>query len=315
MAGLLVVFSIHAEAQLFGHYTQHMLNKYQFNPAFGGLERSLSVHLSTRSQWTNSTQNPGQQYLSAHLPVYSLNGAVGMQIENESLGLQQHTSAQLSYNYVLKSSVGLFSFGASAGILRIGLNGAGIVTPEGEYNGPIINHNDPELTEQFISGNTVINTLGVYYVGDYLEAGVSMMNFPSRNSGLDPSNLALSPRLTMYIESYFLLGNAGNKVTTSALLMTNESATQLTLSGLGEFGNILAGMSLRGFSSKSLDAINFLIGSQVNKKLRISYSYDYGLSNIQTFSEGSHELQLNYNLNKQIAIGLPPKVIYNPRSL
>ena len=304
-----------AIGQFYGQYTQHMLNKYQFNPAYGGLERSLSVHLSTRSQWTSLTENPGQQYISAHLPVYMLNGGLGIQIENESLGLQSSTSAMASYNYVLQNDLGLFSLGGGVGIMRVGLDGNGIITPDGIYTDTEINHNDPELAEAFINSNSIISNLGIYYAGQMFEAGISWLNFPARASGLDPSNISLDPRLTIYLESFFFLGSPANKVTTSVMMMTNGSATQITTGALGEFGNILAGLSIRGFSSNSIDGLNFIIGSKVNPKLRVSYSYDYGLNSLQSFSEGSHELQLNYNLNKQISWGLPPEIIYNPRSL
>ena len=306
---------VSVDAQFYGHYTQHMLNKYQFNPAFAGLERSLSVHLSTRSQWTNLTENPGSQYISAHMPVYLLNGGIGFQIENESLGLQATTSAMASYNYVLQNNLGIFSFGGGVGFMSLGLEGNGIITPDGIYTETETNHNDPELSESFINSNGIISNMGVYFAGNIFEAGISLLNFPSRASGLDPSNIALDPRLTVYFETYFYLGNPSNKLTTSVMLMTNGSATQVTSGALGEFGNILAGLSIRGFSSKSIDGLNFILGSKVNPKLRISYSYDYGLNNLQNFSEGSHELQINYNLNKQISWGLPSKIIYNPRSL
>jgi type IX secretion system PorP/SprF family membrane protein len=310
-----MILGTQLNAQFYGQYTQHMLNKYQFNPAFAGLERSLSVHLSTRSQWTNLTENPGQQYISAHMPVYMLNGGIGFQVENESLGLQRSTSATLSYNYILQNSLGIFSFGGGVGFMSLGLEGGGIITPDGVYTDTETNHNDPQLNESFINSGSIISNIGVYYAGNLFEGGISLLNFPSRASGLDPSNISLDPRLSIYLESYFFLGNPTSKITTSIMLMTNGSATQITTGALGEFGNILAGLSIRGFSSNSIDGLNFILGSKVNPKLRVSYSYDYGLNSLQNFSEGSHELQINYNLNKQISWGLPPEVIYNTRSL
>lgn len=309
----LTCIGIHA--QLNGYFTQHSLNKYQFNPAFGGLERSLSIHLASRSQWTNLSDNPAQQYLAAHMPAYLLQGGVGIQIQNESQGLFTNTSGSLSYNYILQSSMGLFSFGAAVGITKTSLNGRGITTPDGIYTDIEINHNDPQLSELAINANTLINSVGIYYAGDLFEGGISVLNIPSRRSGLNPSNILFDPIISFYLESFFFVGNQSNRVTPSILLMTNGSATQITTGAIGEFGNILAGLSIRGFSSKSIDGLNFIIGSKVNPKLRISYSYDYGLNSLQVFSEGSHELQINYNLNKQISWGLPPKIRYNPRSL
>ena len=174
---------------------------------------------------------------------------------------------------------------------------------------------DPQYFFSLYQGGTLINSVGIYYAGDLFEGGISVLNIPSRRSGLNPSNILFDPIISFYLESFFFVGNQSNRVTPSILLMTNGSATQITTGAIGEFGNILAGLSIRGFSSKSIDGLNFIIGSKVNPKLRISYSYDYGLNSLQVFSEGSHELQINYNLNKQISWGLPPKIRYNPRSL
>jgi hypothetical protein len=52
---------------------------------------------------------------------------------------------------------------------------------------------------------------------------------------------------------------------------------------------VWAGLSYRTGSSLSL-----ILGLQANKQLLVSYSYDYGLNTIQKYSQGSHELVLNY---------------------
>ena len=52
-----------------------------------------------------------------------------------------------------------------------------------------------------------------------------------------------------------------------------------------------------------------------NEHYTLSYAYDIGLSALRGSHEGTHEILLNYNLNKLIGAGLPPKIIYNPRFL
>jgi hypothetical protein len=39
------------------------------------------------------------------------------------------------------------------------------------------------------------------------------------------------------------------------------------------------------------------------------------MSGLQEVTDGSHEVMLNFNLNKPIGKGKPPKIIYNPRFL
>ena len=49
--------------------------------------------------------------------------------------------------------------------------------------------------------------------------------------------------------------------------------------------------------------------------MRIGYAYDYTTSNFGQFNSGSHEIMINYNLNKVIGNPLPARIIYNPRFL
>ena len=84
---------------------------------------------------------------------------------------------------------------------------------------------------------------------------------------------------------------------------------------IAEFGNILAGIGLRGYNKHSIEGLNIILGMQLSKHLRVTYSYDYGLNSLQTLSEGSHELGMNYNLQKLISWGLPPKNNIQPRNL
>ena len=75
----------------------------------------------------------------------------------------------------------------------------------------------------------------------------------------------------------------------------------------------LAGFGLRGYSSNTLDAISVLGGLQVNPNLRVLYAFDFTLSSIKTVHQGTHELMLNYNLNKKIGGVEREPIIFNPR--
>lgn len=303
-------------AQQAPQYTMHMFHKYQFNPAFGGLERSLSLTTVSRTQWTPITQNPTSQVFSAHLPFYLINGGIGVIVENETLGLEQNTGFQLSYNYVKQTKLGIFSGGLGLGILRKELDGSGIITPEGSYvPGTAINHNDPILPTVGVSGVGLEWRLGVYYVGKYFKSGLSVDNIPSSFVGLEGLNLDITRHYTWYVETRYNLKSRDISLIPSLYVLANAQEIQTTLSCVAEFGNILAGIGIRGFNSRSLDGLNFIMGMQLNKHFRLLYSYDYGLSSLQTVSDGTHEFSLNYNLQKLIDWGLPPKVRYNPRNL
>jgi type IX secretion system PorP/SprF family membrane protein len=52
-----------------------------------------------------------------------------------------------------------------------------------------------------------------------------------------------------------------------------------------------------GASYRTGDAISGLIGFQISKQLRVGYSYDYTLSELQNYNSGSHEISIAYDFN------------------
>jgi hypothetical protein len=49
-----------------------------------------------------------------------------------------------------------------------------------------------------------------------------------------------------------------------------------------------------GLSYRSSSSASALIGVQISPQFLVSYSYDYDLSAIQKYAQGSHEIVLNY---------------------
>jgi len=314
---LMIIFtllSLPVFSQQASMYTQHMFHKYQVNPAYAGLERSLSITLANRSQWTNVNQSPSNQVLSAHLPFYLINGGIGLIMENERIGLENNTNLEISYNYIYRNSLGIFSAGIGLGVIRKQLDGSRIITSEGEY-GTIINHNDPELPIQNVNGNGLDWRIGLYYLGKRFESGLTIENLPVHNINLNELNIDLSTHYSWYFETEINLQEQDLIIHPTLYLIANNQEVQITTSCVAEIGNILAGVGLRGFNSKSLEGLNFIMGMRLNKHTRLYYSYDYGLNSLQSVSDGTHELMINYNLEKLIEWGLPPKVRHNPRHL
>ncbi len=296
-------------------FSQYMFNKYQMNPAYAGFDFSLNVTGVYRSQWNEFATAPTTQSINAHLPLYFLNGAMGISVSNEQLGYFNNTMGTVSYNYVYESSIGLFSAGLKAGFMQSTLNGSALRSPDGEYEGQTFNHNDPTLSEISQSGVGVIYGAGVYFIGDFFEGGLSITELPSQRISLNDTKVELAPYLNFYFESGIYI-NDELTLTPTLLVRTDFVEVQTDLSLVAKLsGNIFGGIGLRGYNSTTIDAAVILAGWRFNEHYTLSYGYDIGLSSLRGSHEGSHEILLNYNLNKLIGAGLPPKIIYNPRYL
>lgn len=295
--------------------SQYMLNKYELNPAYAGLDFSLSVTGMYRSQWNEFTNAPLSQNINAHLPMYILNGALGINVANEQLGYFNNTMGTISYNYVYESAIGLFSGGLKAGFIQSNLNNSALRAPEGIYEGVTFSHNDPLLRELPQSGVGVLYGLGVYFIGDFIEGGISISQLPSRDISYSGTKVALVPYMNLYMESEF---EVNDELSLSPVLLIRSDfvETQTDLSLLAKLsGNIFGGIGIRGYNSRTIDAATLMAGWKFNEHYTISYAYDIGLSALRNSHSGTHEILLNYNLNKLIGAGLPPKIIYNPRFL
>lgn len=309
-----LMFSFSLNGQQWPVHTQYMLNKYRDNPAYGGLERSLSAFVSYRDQYNNLNGNPKTIYLGADMPIYIWNGAVGFSIYNQQAGIINNSNVKVSYNYVMGTQVGFLSFGGRLGADILSVNSTGIITPDGDYEG-ILNHNDPLLENNNFRGLGMSWEIGTYFYGKDIEAGITLIDIPEHRyvvgSGYYNKRMAMAifgqykyrwsdefsfmPSVMLRIDKYVLQADAGLYVRYK--------------------DDLLAGFNVRGFSNTSIDAGAFMIGTNIGKKYFITYSYDFGLSQLRSFHQGSHEIMLSYNLQKLIGIGLPPGIIYNPRDL
>lgn len=290
-----------------------MFNKYDYIPAYAGLEGSLYLTGNYRSQWQNLDASPITQHINGHLPLYFLKGAAGMSITNHKQGPQRLTDVDFSYNYVYQAQWGLLSLGAKAGIYQYRLDGFVLRTPNGNYENNVIQHNDPRLSET--EENSIGGTYGfsVYYINDFVEGGISIEQIPSYKTRLGDGSFRRATFINSFVEvpikiyeSYKL---APSMLIQSDLIQTQfEIATTLTYSG-----NIFGGLGVRGYSSRTFDSVLLIAGWKFNENYVLTYAFDVGVSSIRNVNQGTHEIQLNYNLNKRIGEGLSPKVIFNPR--
>ncbi len=307
-----------SQAQQAAQYTMYMLNKHAFNPAYAGMESSLSITGVYRSQWVNLPGSPESQAINAHMPLYIANGGAGINLENETLGSWSQTTASLSYNYqMVIGAQGVFSLGGAVGIIQRKFDGTIARTPDGLFDddGNYLGHNEENLPFSLESGNAPTLNIGAYYQGERFEVGISATNLLENQISL--STISFQPERTyyMYMGYHYDLGRQ-IILEPSILLKSDAHQTQIDFSLIGRYNeNIFAGATFRGYDSNSRDAIGILAGIKTNEKITIGYSYDLTLSGLKNVSNGTHEVFLNYFLGKQIGKGKPPIIIYNPRSL
>ncbi len=299
-----------------GHYSFYMFNGLNWNPAYAGMDGSLSFTGIYRKQWVGLEGSPSSQHFSAHMPLYIASGGVGINFENDRLGAEGKIGATLAYNYQLPLADGVLAIGLAGGIRQHSLDGDKLRTPEGNYTEPdIIEHNDNLLFPGRETAIAPTFSAGVYYKGEWLEIGLSARNITENSASF--STFTRQDKRTFFATAmaHFEIGDAF-LFHPSVFMRSDLVQTQTDLTLRVEYNrNIFGGVSFRGYNSNSIDAVVMLLGLNVSETFRIGYAYDLTLSDLNVVSNGSHEFVLTYNLNKPIGQGRPPNIIYNPRSL
>ena len=304
--------SIRSQQQ--NQYSQFALNKYVFNPAYAGLDFSVSANLMYRNQWDGIDGNPRDINLNAHLPFYLWSGAIGGIVEKQSFGVLSQTSLSGSYNYVASLQNGLLSFGGRVGISQLSVDGSRIITPEGDYGG-IFSHNDPILLENADLGLGLKWDAGVFFYNKRIEMGAAISHFPQNFITLERTSYSQTTHVNSFFQYNFKIFE-NIDLLQSILLKTDFDQIQSDVSSIFKInGNIFGGINMRGYNSRSLDAMAIIAGMKLGEHYTISYSYDIGVSGLRRAHEGTHEILINYNLRKILGSGELPKIIYNPRYL
>lgn len=296
-------------------YSLFMLQKYALNPAFAGLESSLSVTGGYRSQWQELPGSPSSKIIMAQMPLYYLNGAGGIKIEQESFGAESTVRGMISYNYVYHSQIGLISGGLGLGFIQKSVDGTQLKTPTGKYEGGLIFHNDDILSNNDLKGIAPAFQAGVYLAQDRFEGGISIENFHSPKIGFNRSNAyyKIFPRLNIYGEYLFDL-NEDITITPSLLIKTDFKKVQTEIAGMAAINQkIYGGLGVRGYSNTTLDALMIVGGIKLSENLKVYYNFDITLSSLRTAHQGTHEILFNYNLHKSIGKVHQEPIIYNPR--
>ncbi|CAH1001500.1 hypothetical protein LEM8419_02403 [Neolewinella maritima] len=302
-------------AQQFAQYSLFWLDPVQFNPAYAGLDNSLSVTASYRAQWTGLDGQPTGQRVSAHLPVYFLSSGFGVEGERDEIGARTMNRFGASWNYQLVRPTAVWSVGLSARYQQMSLNGALLRSTDGLYDEPgVIVHNDDLIPTGTEGAGTLTIAAGLYYQAERLEGGLSVRNLNEGTITYPGLDYQLGRQYHGYLRARFDVLRAWD-VSPMLFAVSDGTQHQLSFGGIARYNeNIFAGAAYRGYNNATSDAIVLMAGLNLSDKISVAYAYDLTLSELRTVQDGSHEISLKYNLRQRIGAGIPPPVIFNPRT-
>jgi type IX secretion system PorP/SprF family membrane protein len=289
---LFILFLIGAaslRAQQFTPISQYMLNPGYLNPAYSGTGELYSFSLLYRGQWSGYRDYRGQavapqlQLFNGIANIDNTGHTVGLMFTQDKTASIKDFQALASYAYRVRiSSVSTLSFGA-----RFGINSRTIDFQK--YT--IIDPDDPNIPQGKQSETHPDLTLGLWYNHENYYLGVSGK---SLISGSDALGFEIR-KAYVITGGYHIPVSASLKVTPSAQLITSAGDFMLDASILASHNDVLWG----GLSYRHERAAAAIVGvGLLQKKLRVSYAFDYTTNNAKSTGNTSHEIMLNLRIGE-----------------
>ena len=278
-------------AQQLPFTSQYMFNDYTLNPAVGGSLDYMPISTSIRSQWSGLDGAPKTQTISAHKKFGERVG-LGAFLFNDVTGPVSEKGLQLSYAYHLPMpNEAKLSFGLGAMLFVHSLDVDELKFEEGS-----------DVATENLSTNSFSPdaNFGILYYTDKYKVGISIPQLFQNNVHENEQNDKLNSLVRHYFlhgEYVFNINDDFDVIPSSLIKYVTGAPMQFDLNARVLYKD----KYWLGVSYRDRESVVALIGLEY-KDFRFGYSYDITLTDIRSYSSGTHELFLSYIFGKKPAV-------------
>ena len=293
-ATLLFCFFLTASwAQQEDQFTQFMYNKMGFNPAYAGSNDAACITAIARAQWIGLEGAPQSQLITFNMPLFNKRVGIGASLQRHTIGITNKFSAEAVYAYRIPVGRGILSLGVQ-GSVRLLRNDYQDV--QGTQPIDIDNAVPPGEQSKYIPNFGA----GIYYSSRSFFLGVSAPRLLESNIDFSDLDQLISKEVRhLYIMGGFIF-NLGEKVVLQpqTLLKYVEGApfdADINVNFIFA-DKVITGLSYRlGGSSNSFgESISLILGWQTSDALHLGVAYDYTLSDLSDYNNGTIEGVVRY---------------------
>ncbi|UKN03056.1 type IX secretion system membrane protein PorP/SprF [Paracrocinitomix mangrovi] len=293
---ILSVVSVVASAQQEYTYTFFGDNKAFFNPAAAGTNDYAALTGTFRKQWVRFEGSPTSGGLTFDMPIAKQSMGVGGVVYQDHIGVTNQTNIAGMYSYHLKiTKEHKIAFGISAGLDIVNTKFDRLTYWD---------VSDQVLTEDYV--NVVVPHIGfgAYYFFDEFYAGISVPRIVSVNSDqFNSINFSDAPSLVThyYLTAgyHFRFKNDYSLKPSILLKYTNNVVPQGDLS-LAMYYKDMIGI---GLGYKSLGFLSTFIQYNLKDAVLFGYGFDFSMNPLQQYSNGSHEILIQYRFGNKKSTG------------
>ncbi|WP_166925172.1 PorP/SprF family type IX secretion system membrane protein [Flavobacterium poyangense] len=277
-----------ASAQQDPQYTQYMYNTMAINPAYAGSTGTLEATLLHRSQWVGISGAPETQSFSAHMPLRNEKIGVGLSVVNDKIGPSNELYLDGNFSYSLPLGYEKrLAFGLKAGFRMLDIDWS---------KGRFYDNNDVLLNQNISNQMKLAVGAGVYYYTDKWYVGFSVPSFIQNDYYDDVQESIEYDRLHYYLVGGYVFDLSPNLKFKPAFLVKAVNGAPLTADVSANF--MIAEKFVVGAAYRTDDSVSILAGFQISKSFYLGYAFDYTVSQLNKYNDGTHEFILRYQFTK-----------------
>ncbi|MFL2664331.1 MAG: PorP/SprF family type IX secretion system membrane protein [Crocinitomicaceae bacterium] len=263
-------------------------NKYAINPAYSGASGCTQINFSHLNQWVKVEGAPLTSMISANGLIGKSLG-VGGQVLVDQIGMIQQVSAMGSLSYGLTiGKTHNIRLGASVGYNQYRIDASNAIAFE---NG------DPIIEGGEQAGGTLNSNIGILYQWKNLEISIGSQQLIQSTSNMSFSGIdgfGLRRHLNGLVAYNQKIGDNW-MLTPSIYTKGTNNGYQLDLNADATYKKYISG----GLGYRTSVGLIARAGIQVQDLFFIGYAYETPMSNIASYSSGSHEILLGIKFCKK----------------
>lgn len=283
-----------ATAQQDEQFTQFMYNKTFYNPGHAGSNEAPCFTLISRNQWLGIEGAPKTQMLSFNMPLFNQRVGAGANIVRQTIGITETLFAEAVYSYRIRIGRGHLGMGLMGGVrfFKVNYSEAEAIQPTS-----IDNAIPADLQSKYLPNFGA----GLYYSSQKFFIGASVPHILQNSIDFSDIDQNVSREVRhFYIMGGFLL-DLGDKVQIQpqTLLKYVKGApfdADVNLNLIFS-DRVTTGISYRLGGSKRTgigESLSLVMGIQVSDPVLFGISYDYTLSELNKFNNGTIEGVFRY---------------------
>lgn len=296
-----ILLGIAAHAQQDPLFSQYMFNKLLLNPGYAGSKEVLSIDALDRFQWVGIEGAPRTFTFGAHTALPNNKVGIGLYAYRDALGPTINQGLMGTYAYRILFPNSKLSFGLQFGFKSF------------VYDIAKVNALDPDFTfdQPYAQKYTPDANFGIYYYSNTYFFGISSKQLIQNEYGfVSIDGVSTYTRLLRHF--YGMAGVAipiSDNVSFRPSLLTKfvkNAPIQFDVNASLVFNDLF----WIGLSYRTEKAIIFLTEFRITEKLRVGYSFDIYLNELQPQNKGSHEIRLGLDIELFQSRMLTPRYFF-----